>query len=225
VRALGLAGVVREMGVRTTIPATDARRTEDLPHRNFTAAAPNRILVMDFTYVRSWSGFMYIAFILDVYAQRVVAWNAATTRHTARVMTPLRIAIWQRHRDGRPAIAGELIGHADAGSQFTSILFTERLELEQIRPSVGSVGDAYRNALMETVIGLCKTECSRTTVFRAGPYRTIADVEYATAGWVDWHNNRRLLSTLDMITPAEYATTHYATLNREPQPTQERQTI
>ena len=218
-RTLGLEGVVRAKGVRTTIPGIDARRAGDLLNRNFTAAAPNRIWVMDFTYVRCWSGFMYVAFILDVYAQRIVAWNAATTKCTDLVMTPLRMAIWQRDRDGHPVIAGELIGYADAGSQYTSSPFTEHLDLEGIRPSIGTAGDAYENALMETVIGLYKTESIRTNVFQGGAYRTIADVEYATARWVDWYNNRRLHSTLGMLTPAEYETIHYATLDREPQPT------
>jgi putative transposase len=102
--------------------------------------------------------------------------------------------------------------------QYTAIRFTERLELEGAKPSIGSVGDAYDNALMECVIGLYKTECIRTTVFHAGPYRTIADVEYATAGWVDWYNNRRLHGSLAMMTPVEFEQAHYATLNREPQP-------
>jgi putative transposase len=218
-RSLGLMGVVRAKGVRTTIPAADGRRAGDLLNRDFTADAPNRTWVMDFTYVRCWAGFVYVAFVLDVFAQRIVAWNAATTKQTDLVMTPLRMAIWQRDREGHPVTPGELIGHADAGSQYTSIRFTEHLDLEGIRPSIGSVGDAYDNALMECVIGLYKTECIRTTVFHAGPYRTIADVEYATAGWVDWYNNRRLHGTLGMLSPAEYEAAHYATLNREPQPT------
>lgn len=217
-RTLGLDGVRRSKGIRTTIPAKDGQRAADLLDRDFTASAPNRTWVMDFTYVRAWTGFTYVAFIVDVYAQRIVAWNAATTKTTDLVMAPLRMAIWQRERDGHPIVAGELIGHADAGSQYTSIHFTEHLDLEGVRPSIGSVGDAYDNALMETLIGLYKTECIRTTVFHPGPYRTLADVEYATAGWVDWYNNRRLHSTLSYTTPVEFEQAHYATLNREPQP-------
>ena len=134
-------------------------------------------------------------------------------------MTPLRMAIWTRDHDGHHVVGEELICHADAGSQYTSVLFTEHLADEEIRPSIGSVGDAFDNALMECVIGLFKTEAIRTTVFHPGPYRTINDVEYATAGWVDWYNNRRLHSSLGYRTPVEYEAAHYATLNREPQPT------
>jgi transposase InsO family protein len=217
-RALGLSGIRRAKGVRTTIPAKDGRRAADLLNRDFTACAPNRTWVMDFTYVRTWAGFVYVAFIVDVFAQMIVAWNAATTKQTDLVMTPLRMALWQRAREGHPIVPGELIGHADAGSQYTAVRFTEHLELEGLRPSIGSVGDAYDNALMECVIGLYKTECIRTTVFQPGPFRTLSDVEYATAGWVDWYNQRRLHSSLGYLTPAEYENAHYATLNREPQP-------
>ena len=161
---------------------------------------PNRVWVTDFTYVKTWAGFVYVAFILDCFAQRIVAWHASTSKQTDLVMTPLRMALWQRDREGHPAAAGELIHHSDAGSQYTSIRLTEHLELEGIRPSIGSVGDAYDNALMETINGLYKAECIRTTVFHDGPYKTIADVEYATAGWVDWYNNRRLHSSLGMTT-------------------------
>lgn len=217
-RSLSLQGIRRSKGIRTTIPAKDGRRAGDLLNRDFTASAPNRSWVMDFTYVRAWAGFVYVAFIVDVFAQKIVAWNAATAKDTDLVMSPLRMAIWQRARDGHPIMRGELIGHADAGSQYTSIRFTEHLAIEGVRPSIGSVGDAYDNALMECVIGLYKTECIRTTVFHAGPYRTISDVEYATAGWVDWYNNRRLHSSLDYLTPVEFEQAHYATLNREPQP-------
>jgi putative transposase len=217
-KALGLKGIRRCKGVRTTIPGKDGKRAGDLLNRDFTAAAPNRTWVMDFTYCRTWAGFAYVAFIVDVFAQKIVAWHCATSKDVELVMTPLRMATWQRQREGRPVIAGELIGHADAGSQYTSIRFTEHLDLEGIRPSIGSVGDAYDNALMESVIGLFKTECIRTTVFHAGPYRSLADVEWATAGWVDWYNNRRLHSSLRYLTPEEFEQAHYAAISREPQP-------
>ena len=217
-RALGLAGIRRAKGIRTTIPARNAPRAQDLLGRNFTAEAPNRTWVMDFTYVRCWSGWVYVAFIVDVFAQKILAWHAATAKDVALVMTPLRMATWQRQREGHPLEPGQLIGHADAGSQYTSVKFTDHLDLAGIRPSIGSVGDAYDNALMETVIGLYKTECIRTTVFQPGPYRQIADVEWATAGWVDWYNNRRLHSTLDYLTPEEFEHAHYAALVTQPQP-------
>ena len=217
-RALGLHGVRRAKGVRTTIPAKDGKRAGDLLDRDFTAPAPNRTWVMDFTYVRTWAGFVYVAFVLDVFAQKIVAWNVASTKVVELVDAPVRMALWQRGREGHPVVRGELIGHADAGSQYTSITFTDHLADEGIRPSIGSVADAYDNALMECVIGLFKTECIRTTVFHPGPYRTLAEVEYATAGWVDWYNNTRLHSTLGMMTPVEYEQAHYAALIREPQP-------
>jgi transposase InsO family protein len=218
-RILGLAGVRRDKGLRTTIPAKDGTRAGDLLDRMFSADAPNRVWVTDFTYCRSWAGFCYVAFIVDVFAQRIVAWHASTSKTTDLVMTPLRMALWQRDREGRPTKPGELIHHSDAGSQYTSIRFTEHLALEGIRPSVGSVGDAFDNALMETIIGLFKAECIRTTVFHNGPYKTLADIEYATAGWVDWYNNRRLHGSIGMVPPVEYEQAHYAALKPEMQPT------
>jgi transposase InsO family protein len=215
---LGRNGIRRGKGIRTTIPARDADRAADLVNRQFRAPAPNRIWVADFTYVRAWAGFSYVAFIVDVYAQRIVAWHAATDKRTDLVLTPLRIALWDRDRHGHAVPPGQLIHHHDAGSQYTAIRFTEHLALEGIAPSIGTVGDAYDNGLMESVIGLFKTECIRTTIFHAGPYKTLADVEYATAGWVDWYNHRRLHGTLGMIPPAEYEQAHYAALNPEKQP-------
>ncbi len=148
---------------------------------------------------------------------------SGTPKAVKLVDVPLRMALWQRNREGHPVVPGELIGHAEAGSQYTSITFTRHLAEEAIRPSIGSVADAYDNALMECVIGLVKTECIRSTVFHAGPYRTGGDVEYATAGWVDWYNNRRLHSSLEMMTPVKFEQAHYATLNPGPEPAQERQ--
>ena len=164
----------------------------DLLNRDFTAAAPNTKWVADFTYVRTWAGFVYVAFVLDCYSQRILAWHAATAKTTPLVLTPLRIALWDRDRHGHPVQPGELIAHSDAGSQYTSLRFAEHLAAEGIAASIGTVADAYDNALMECVIGLYKTECITTTIFHNGPYKTIADVEYATAGWVEWYNNRRL---------------------------------
>jgi putative transposase len=220
-RTLGLEGVRRAKSHRTTTRAKDGAgdRASDLLNRDFTAPAPNRVWISDFTYVRTWAGFAYVAFVVDVYAQRIVAWHAATTKTTELVMTPLRMALWDRDRTGRPTVSGELIWHSDAGSQYTAVRFTERLALEGIAPSIGTVGDALDNALMETLIGLYKTECIRTTVFHAGAFKTLADVEYATAGWTDWWNNRRLHSTLGMLTPDEHEQAHYAALDPEVSPT------
>lgn len=159
-KTLGLQGVRRAKGIRTTIPSKDGVRAGDLLNRDFTAAAPNTVWVTDFTYVRTWAGWTYVAFIVDVFSQRIVAWHAATNKEVDLVMTPLRIALWQRDRDGHPVGYKELIHHSDAGSQYTSIRLTGHLGLEGISPSIGSVGDAYDNALMETINGLYKTNAS-----------------------------------------------------------------
>jgi transposase InsO family protein len=211
-RDLGLSGVRRGKAVKTTVPGKDGRRAGDLVNRDFTATAPNRRWVADFTYCRTWAGFVYVAFIVDVFSQRIVGWQAATDRRTDLVLTPLRIALWDRDRHGHPVQPGQLLHHSDAGSQYTSIRFTEHLELAEIAPSIGTVGDAYDNALMECVIGLFKTEAIATTVFHHGPYKTLADIEYTVAGWVDWYNHRRLHSSLGMLTPNEYEQAHYAAL-------------
>jgi putative transposase len=211
-RLLGLRGVTRKKKIRTTIPGKDGPRAGDLLNRDFSAKRPNEKWITDFTYVRTWQpAWVYVAFIVDCFSQRIVAWHAQTTMHTDLVMTPLKMALWERDREGHPVQPGELITHSDAGSQgeFTSIRFTDHLALEGIAPSIGTVGDAYDNGLMETINGLYKAECIRTTVFHPGPFRTIADVEFATSSWVDWYNHRRLHSTLGMMTPAEYETNHY----------------
>lgn len=142
-RSLGLQGIRRAKGIRTTIPAKDGKRAGDLLDRDFTAPAPNRTWVMDFTYVRTWAGFVYVTFVLDVFAQRIVAWNVAPTKAVELVDVPLPMALWQRNRQGHSVVRGALIGHADAGSQYTSITFTDHLAEAGIRPSIGSVADAY----------------------------------------------------------------------------------
>jgi putative transposase len=217
-QALRHNGIRRARAHRTTIQAKDGRRAGDLLNRDFTADAPNRVWVTDFTYVRTWSGFVYVAFIVDVFAQRIVAWHADTSKATDLVMTPLRMALWQRGHEGHPIDRGQLVHHSDAGSQYTSIRFTEHLALEDITPSVGTVGDAYDNALMESIIGLYKTECVGTDVFHDGPHRTLADVEFATAGWTSWYNNSRLHTSLGMDTPVEAEQAHYAALTLEARP-------
>ncbi len=204
-RILDHQGIRRAKSHRTTIPAKDETRAGDRLNRDFAAAAPNVKWVMDFTYCRTWAGFVYVAFIVDCFAQRIVGWHAATTKTAELVLTPLRIALWDRDRAGQAPEAWQLTAHSDAGSQYVSVAFTERLALEGgIYPSIGTVGDAFDNALMESIIGLFKTECIRTTVFHPGAYKTITDVEYAVAGWVDWYNHRRLHFSLDMVPPVEY---------------------
>ena len=217
-RLLSLSGIRRDKGIRTTIPAKDGNRAGDLLNRDFTAPCPDHTWIADFSYVRTWAGFVYVAFIVDVFAQRIVGWHADTSMRTDLVLIPLRMAIWQRDYHGHPIQPGSLRAHSDAGRQYTSLRYTERLALEGIQPSIGNIGDAFDNALMESINGLFKTECIRTTVFNSGPWRNLADVEGATAGWVDWYNNQRLHSSLGYATPAEYEATHYAALNREQQP-------
>jgi len=217
-RDLGLNGVRRGKPVRTTVPAKDGHRAGDKVNRDFTAPAPDTRWVADFTYLRTWAGFVYVAFVVDVFAQKIVGWHAASHKRTDLVLTPLRIALWDRGRQGHPVPEGQLLHHSDAGSQYTSIRFTEHLELQGIAPSIGTVGDAYDNALMETIIGLFKTEAITTTVFHDGPHKTLADVEYTTAGWVDWYNHRRLHSTIGMVPPAEHERDYYAALKPQEQP-------
>ena len=168
--------------------------------------------------MRTWAGWVYVAFILDVFSQRIVAWHAQTSKHVDLVMIPLRMALWERDRQGHRVGPDQLIHHSDAGSQYTSIVLTDHLALEQIAPSIGTVGDAYDNALMETINGLYKAECVRTTIFHEGSYKTIADVEYATAGWVDWYNHRRLHGSLGMVSPDEFEAAYYETSHQSSLP-------
>ena len=208
-RANGWCGTTRRRKVRTTIPGKDGRRAGDLLNRQFTAPRPDHTWIADFTYVRTWAGFVYVAFVVDVFAQRIVGWHAARTKHTDLVLHALRMGTWTRAHSGRPVTDG-VIHHSDAGSQYVSVRYVERLALEGLTPSVGSVGDAYDNALMETIVGLFKAECIDTTVFHLGPWKTLTDVEYATAEWVEWFNNRRVHSTLDYRTPAAVEEIYYA---------------
>ncbi|GIT82218.1 putative transposase for insertion sequence element IS986/IS6110 [Leifsonia sp. LS1] len=217
-RELGMRGRTRGRGVRTTIPDKNATRAPDLLDRDFTAAAPNLRWVADFTYVRTWAGFCYVSFVIDCYSRAIVGWHAATTKTTPLVTTALRMGLWRRDRAGRPAGEG-LIHHSDAGSQFTSVSFAETLALEGIAASIGSIGDAYDNALAESTIGLFKNEAIREdSPFRNGPLRTVTDVEWVTAEWVDWYNSRRLHSTLGDVPPDEFEASYYADLNTPSQP-------
>ena len=202
-RQAGLRGVVRGKRRRTTIPGDRADRPADLVDRQFSAAEPNRLWVADFTYVMTWSGVVYVAFVIDAFSRRIVGWKADTTMKTALVLDTLEMALWSRERDGIPLAEG-MIHHHDNGSQYLSFAFTQRLIEAGVDGSVGSVGDGYDNALAETTIGLFKTE----KINRNGPWKTMADVELATLEWVDWYNNARLHSACGHSPPAEFEALH-----------------
>ena len=193
-RDLGLRGVVRGRRVRTTIPEPVAARSLDLVQRNFTATRPNQLWVSDFTYVATWRGFVYVAFVIDVFARRIVGWRASTSMRSDLALDALEQALYDRETD-----AG-LIHHSDRGVQYLAIRYTERLAEAGIEPSVGSRGDAYDNALAETVIGLYKTE----VIYHLGPWKGFEEVEYATLEWVAWYNSQRLMEPLGYLPPAEY---------------------
>ena len=177
-------------------------RPVDLVDRQFVATRPNQLWVSDFTYVATWGGFVYVAFVIDVFARRIVGWRVAASMRTDFVLDALEQAIYARRGD---ALTG-LVHHSDAGSQYLSMRYTDRLVAAGIAPSVGSQGDAYDNALAESVIGVYKTEVIR----RKGPWRTLEAVEFATLTWVDWFNTRRLLGPLGDIPPAEFEAQYYA---------------
>jgi len=202
-RQAGLEGVRRGRRRRTTICDEQASRPADLVERDFSADAPNRLWVADFTYVMTWSGVVYVAFVIDAFSRRIVGWKADTTMKTSLVLDTLEMALWSRQRAGIP-LAEDLIHHNDAGSQYTSFAFTSRLVEAGVDASVGSVGDGYDNALAETTIGLYKTE----KIHREGPWRTLADVELATLEWVDWYNHARLHSACGGVSPAQYEQHH-----------------
>jgi len=191
---MGLRGVVRGRRVRTTIPASAAERPRDLVERNFTATRPNELWVADLTYVATWRGFVYVAFIVDACSRRIVGWRASTSLRSDLALDALEQALYDRETDG------ELVHHSDRGSQYLSIRYTERLAEAGIEPSVGSRGDSYDNALAETVIGLYKTE----VIYHDGPWRGLEHVELATLEWVAWFNTQRLLEPIGYVPPAEY---------------------
>jgi transposase InsO family protein len=206
-RKLGLEGVRRGRRVKTTVSDKTAPCPLDKVNRQFTAYRPNRLWVSDFTYVPTWAGMVYVAFVIDVFARRIVGWRASQTASAQFVLDALEQAVHMR----RPTEPG-LIHHSDRGVQYVSIKYTERLAAAGIEPSVGSVGDSYDNALAETVIGLFKTE----VIHRQGPWRSLEAVEVATMNWVDWYNNRRLLGSIGDIPPAEAEASHYAALEVTP---------
>ena len=205
---MGLQGVVRGKSVRTTISNKAAPCPLDHVNRQFQAPRPDALWVSDFTYVPSWVGFVYVAFVIDVYARRIVGWRASRTAHTSFVLDALEQAL----HDRRPVHRGGLIHHSDRGSQYVSIKYTERLVKAGIEPSVGSVGDSFDNALAETINGLYKAEL----IHRRGPWRSFEAVELATLEWVDWFNHRRLLEPIGNIPPAEAEERYYAMMDTLP---------
>ncbi|MGR3435892.1 MAG: IS3 family transposase [Shimia sp.] len=201
-RRLGLAGVVRGRTVRTTIPDPATACPLDRVNRHFKAPRPNALWVSDFTYVATWSGFVYVAFVIDVFARRIVGWRASRRAHAGFVLDALEQALHER----RPVQGSGLVHHSDRGSQYLALRYTERLAGAGIEPSVGSVGDSYDNALAETINGLFKAE----VIHRRGPWRSFEAVEYATLEWVDWYNHRRLLAPIGHVPPAEAEARYHA---------------
>ncbi|MEG9227288.1 IS3 family transposase [Aeromicrobium sp. Sec7.5] len=208
-RQQGWEGARRRKKHRTTIADPSARRPADLVDRQFLATRPNQLWVADFTYVATWSGTVYVAFVFDVFSRRIVGWRAATRMKTDLVLDTLEHAIWTRSQGGVTDLTG-LIHHTDAGSQYVSFAFTERLVEAGVDPSVGSVGDAYDNALAESQIGLFKSELIRPE----GPWRGLEHVELETLNWVDWFNNERPHESIDDLTPVQAEEVHYAARNR-----------
>jgi putative transposase len=204
-KADGLHGVVRGATIRTTKSDPKVARPEDLVERQFSAQRPNQLWVVDFTYVATWARFVYVAFCIDVFSRMIIGWRAARSMTTDLVLDALKTGIWQRQRQGQ-SIQG-LVHHSDAGSQYTSICYTERLAEAGAHPSIGSVGDSYDNAMAESIIGLFKTELIR----RHGPWRSLDAVELATMEWVDWYNNLRLFEAIADMPPVEAEANHYRT--------------
>jgi putative transposase len=201
-RQRGLRGAVRGRAWTITTRADESGpRPSDLVDRQFVATRPNQLWVSDFTYVATWRGFVYVAFVIDVYARCIVGWRVSSSLRTDFVLDALEQAIYQRCGDETT----DLIHHSDRGSQYLSMRYTERLADAGINPSVGSRGDSYDNALAESVIGLFKTE----VIQRKGPWRHAEAVEFATLRWVDWFNNRRLLEPIGHVPPAEYEAQYY----------------
>ena len=200
-RSMGLQGVIRGKSVKTTVSDKAAPCPQDKVNRQFQTERPNALWVADFTYVSTWGGFVYVAFVIDAFARRIVGWRVSRSAQTGFVLDALEQALCER----RP-IRGGLVHHSDRGVQYVSIKYTERLKDAGVEPSVGSVGDSYDNALAETINGLYKAE----VIWRRGPWRTFEQVEFATLEWVDWFNNRRLLEPIGNIPPAEAEARYYA---------------
>lgn len=211
-RQAGLRGMVRGRTWKTTVPDPAAVRPGDLVGRDFTAPAPNKLWVVDFTYVPTWTGTGFTAFVTDVYSRRIVGWRTANRMPTELPLDALEMALWVRQRAGQDVTG--VVHHSDAGSQYTAIRYADRLTQVGALASIGTVGDSYDNALAESVIGLYKAECVRPD----GPFRTVDDLELATLSWVHWFNNERLHSALNYVPPAEFETDYYRQINPRQHP-------
>jgi transposase InsO family protein len=203
--SMSLQGIIRGKPIRTTFPDKAAPSPLDRVNRQFKAPAPNRLWVSDFTYVATWQGFVYVAFVIDAFARRIVGWRVGRAAHASFVLDALEQAL----HDRRPAHGGGLVHHSDRGVQYVSIRYSERLAEAGIEPSVGSVGDSYDNALAETINGLYKAE----VIHRRGPWRNAEAVEFATLEWVDWFNLRRILEPIGSIPPTQAEEQYYARLD------------
>jgi putative transposase len=203
-RLLGLSGAVRGKVKRSTVAAATGSRPDDLLRRDFSAEAPNRRWVADITYVATWIGFVYVAFVSDLFSRRIVGWRASTSLRADLALDALEHALWQRGRDGADLTG--LVHHSDRGVQYLSIRYSDRLAEAGAVTSVGSKGDSYDNAAAESLIGLYKTELIR----RHGPWKGLDDVELATLEWVDWFNHQRLYSHCGNVPPAEHEDTYYS---------------
>lgn len=209
-RAAGLRGVSRAKGPRTTRPAPETNRPADLVKRKFTADRPNQLWVADITYIRTFSGWVYAAFVIDVFSRTVVGWQVATSLYTDLALDALEMALWRRRRDGSDLTG--LVHHSDRGVQYRAIRYTERLAEAAAVASVGSRGDSYDNALAEAFNSLFKAELIRNK----GPWTGINDVEIAVAEYIDWFNRRRLHGELGHLPPAEFEALHTPSTTPEP---------
>jgi putative transposase len=205
-KRLGLQGAIRGKPIKTTLSDKKSPCPRDKVNRNFQVPRPNQLWVSDFTYVPTWTGFVYVAFIIDAFARFIVGWRVSRTAHAGFVLDALEQALHQR----RPEKGSGLVHHSDRGSQYVSIKYTGRLLDAGLEPSVGSVGDSYDNALAESINGLYKTE----VIYRRGPWRSLEAVEFATLEWVDWFNNRRIFEPIGNMPPAEAEARYYHSLDQ-----------
>jgi putative transposase len=215
-RVNGIRGVTKAKSPRTTIPAPAGNRPDDLVRRAFTADGPNQLWVADITYIRTFSGWVYAAFVMDMCSRRIVGWQVSTSLHATLALDALEMGLWNRDRTGQPRGSGsetpDLIHHSDRGVQYRAVRYTERLEDAEIVASVGSKGDSYDNAAAEAFNSTFKSELirNRHVLAEKGPWRSIDDLEIAVAEWIEWYNTTRLHGSLNDVPPNEYEITYYA---------------